>query len=72
MKDLTQLTNEGLIGSSEELYEQFNQEQAMDVSGDCGHLINKAFEPLFKALNSELESRGMLVLDESTELEMPY
>jgi len=59
MKTLNEMTNEELVKYYERLQEAEYQDNKMDGSGECGHIISKHYEPLYEALNIELEKRGI-------------
>jgi len=71
MKTLSEMTNEELVKYSEQLQEAEYQDNKMDMSGDCGHIIAKHYEPLYEALSTEFEKRDIQLCD-CYESDMPY
>ena len=61
MKTLNEMTNEELVKYYEKLQEAEYQDNKMDMSGDCGHIISKHYEPLYEALDIELEKRDIQI-----------
>lgn len=65
--DLSQLTDEQLNDRSEILTMAKEQEYAMDGSGECGPMIEAAFNPEEEAVQKEMQKRGFF--DELDELD---
>jgi hypothetical protein len=63
MKDLTTLSNDELIKAYYRAEAEQEAEHQMDGSGECGHLIDKAFEPVWEAFEKEFERRQIQISD---------
>lgn len=63
MKTLNEMTNEELVKYYENLQEAEYQDYKMDMSGDCGRIISKHYEPLYEALSIEFEKRDLQMDD---------
>ena len=75
MKKLSTMTDNELNEYKVQLEQELQNELSMDASGDCGHLIEAAFNPIIDAIWMELEHRGLLGNPESNDYGddgMPY
>lgn len=71
MKDLKSLSNEELLKYYDEMLENEKCEYSMDGSGECGHFIAEAFEPIWNEFRKEFDERNIKISD-SFDSEIPY
>ena len=69
MKDLNQrlkvMTDDELVAFYNAVNNGYDAEMAMDGSGEFGYKIDKAFEPIFDAINEELNQRDIPFFDDN-------